>query len=78
MDKTTKIDNDHADEQIEVEGSSISSKSDENGDHDEFRKGWGMQRNRSNRHGRTPMPTRTRGRWQCRAPMSPHSTPISP
>jgi hypothetical protein len=38
MDKTTKIDNDHADEQIEVEGSSISSKSEDNGDHDEFRK----------------------------------------
>jgi hypothetical protein len=38
MDKTTKIDNDHADEQIEVEGSSISSKSEDNAEQDEFRK----------------------------------------
>jgi hypothetical protein len=37
MEKTTKIENDHADEQIEVEGSSISSKSDEAGENDEFR-----------------------------------------
>jgi hypothetical protein len=38
MEKTTKIENDHADEQIEVEGSSISSKSEEAGENDEFRK----------------------------------------
>jgi hypothetical protein len=37
MEKTTKIENDHADEQIEVEGSSISSKSEDAGEHDEFR-----------------------------------------
>lgn len=78
MDKTTKIDNDHADEQIEVEGSSISSKSEDAGDHDEFRNALFMQRNRSSPPDKMPTHTTTPEKSPWRAPMSPHNTPIFP
>ncbi len=78
MDKTTKIDNDHADEQIEVEGSSISSKSEDNGDHDEFRKAEPMQRSRSSPPDRMLTTTTTPGKSLSREPTSHPNMPIFP
>ena len=54
MEKTTKIENDHADEQIEVEGSSISSKSEDAGEHDEFRNLSSTQNRGKNQWGKMP------------------------
>lgn len=62
MEKTTKIENDHADEQIEVEGSSISSKSDEAGEHDEFRKSSPMQSKGKNQSAKTQITMKTNGK----------------
>jgi len=80
MEKTTKIDNDHADEQIEVEGSSISSNSNENekADQEEFRRACFIQKNANSHPGRTPTTMTTiHGRPPSREPINPHNTPIS-
>ena len=78
MEKTTKIENDHADEQIEVEGSSISSKSEDAGEHDEFRKQSSIQNRGKNQWGRMPTTMKIKDKSQWKEPISPRNTPTFP
>lgn len=78
MEKTTKIENDHADEQIEVEGSSISSKSEDAGEHDEFRTLSSTQNRGKNQWGKMPTTMRIRDKSPWKEPISPPNTPTFP